>query len=337
MSAVRVDEGVAVWEQELAAPCDGEVLYLGAVRALAPSQLRGLPVPSDYPEAAKLLGRRHLLGEVTSWVPGARLGTRHRVLAQRVPAADGFRVTGAPSLPISLALELLLDAAAWLSPLDAPAPRPRVRGLRVELGRLRFPANGILTLLREARVCDDSASWQVEVAIRDQADPTRSAVASAIVCDAATAVRGETGVEAGLATRLGREDLGVRPSALPDGSTDVAWCASTYAMSATTAGSGWGVTVDASRGTDLFAEVHSPEPTFPAGALEGIWWASCPDSAAADWSLSVDELYACDGDVRRCRTAHVDTATGAAVARDDDGRAVVAVTGIRWRAGGAGS
>src|SRR5262249_13269560 len=64
MTAVPVDEGVAAWEQELVTPQSGEVLYLGAVRALAPGQLRGLPVPSDYPEAATLLGRRHLLGEV---------------------------------------------------------------------------------------------------------------------------------------------------------------------------------------------------------------------------------------------------------------------------------
>ena len=139
MSAVPVEAGVTGWEQELREPAAGEVLHVGEVAALAPPQLRSLPVPSDYPASGALLARRHLLGEVQSWHRRRSFVTWHRFGAAEFHRRGGLprrRATGRAGVLAGRAD----DRCGGLAGAAAAAGRQRRRPARPAGGRRRFGA-----------------------------------------------------------------------------------------------------------------------------------------------------------------------------------------------------
>ena len=58
-----------------------------------------------------------------------------------------------------------------------------------------------------------------------------------------------------------------------------------------------------------------------------------PPDRAAGSPLHIDEIRIGGGDPAACRRADVDTLTGEAVLRDDDGRVVAQIRRIGWSAG----
>ena len=161
MSAVGVEAGVRAWEAELRRPRRGEVLFLAEVGPMTPPQARGTTVPSDHPGAADLLARRRRLGQLERWAPGSVLHSRHRVSTRTLTAAAGFHVAGRPSIPVSVLVDLMLDAADWLHtgsgengvPADqarAQPPHTVVTRLRVQVSALVLPAGGTAEIVRTA-------------------------------------------------------------------------------------------------------------------------------------------------------------------------------------------
>ena len=301
MSALSIESGVAAWNQELRAPYPGEVLHLGKVAALAPVQLRSLPVPSDYAGSAALIARRHLLGDVESWAPSVQFATRHRVRAARLPAASGFRVRGRPGLPVSVLAEMMLDGANWLRPQPPAAVRVvALRSMRVAVGPLALPPAGCLTVRRLACSRWSGDSWLVDVALEADAGNGSVPVAAAtVVCRAEG--RKESGrnqpfceLPSGLPGGLpGELPTGLPmelPTELPTGAGEVSWCAAAGVMSASAPGRWRTVWAEPRRGTDLWMAVHPPEPVLPVGVLEAVLWVTCSATATADSSLHVDEI-----------------------------------------------
>ncbi|MFI0895724.1 SDR family NAD(P)-dependent oxidoreductase [Streptomyces sp. NPDC020983] len=141
MSAVDVGEALHHWQRELRSGSTGEVTFIGDVGpAMLPSVLRGYPQDSGLPGIERLATARHFLGEPRRFHPHASLTTRHTLRPAETPVCDDFRVDGGPALPVSLALELLHAAGAWVRPGGTRDLRLReTRGITVDLPALRLP------------------------------------------------------------------------------------------------------------------------------------------------------------------------------------------------------
>jgi NAD(P)-dependent dehydrogenase (short-subunit alcohol dehydrogenase family) len=327
MSAIPVEVGVTAWERELRAPQGGEVLYLGQVRALSPGQLRGLPLPSDFAGSAGLARRRQRLGRLRRWVPAGLLESSHALSAAMLPASSGFRVAGTPSVPVSMLLELAIDAASWLLPEESPPPAA-LCALEVSVGSLRLPASGTLDLVRRAH-----ARWEGRrpiVEVRFLQGPGECPVAQvALSCSAGPeATPTEDGPRP--AGTTGPLAVPGRPAVLPDRrDSGISWSVSAGVMSMTGTGRLRTVSAEPVLGADLDSGVHSPEPVLPVGVLEGLLWATCPGEATSDWLLRADEIRF-TGSARHAAGAQVDLTAGTATAHDLHANPVMSVSGLRW-------
>lgn len=331
MSPVPVDEGVEAWLAELADPRPGEVLMLAPVGALGPAQETTVPVPSDWPGATAMLSGRHHLGELVAWAPGESLETLHRLRAADLPASAGFLVDGRPSLPITGAVELLMDAALRL----VGDPRRRgpveVRHLRVDLDRLALPTDGTAaTLLRSAEVRQVSGTTQVSVRLAPATDDGRQVpgptLASATVVVGAAWGGGEwSGPSAAEAARADAVQL---PDADPVGP---AWSSAPGLLARTGSGEdGETVIVRAEprMASDLATSPHAPASHLPYGPAEALWWAACPSQATAGWWLDLPRLWLGTGDPSRCTLGA--RSGGDACVWDPDGVPVLRWEGLTW-------
>ncbi|WP_043183221.1 SDR family NAD(P)-dependent oxidoreductase [Streptomyces sp. NRRL F-5123] len=165
MSAVDVDEALHHWRRELLSRPAGEVTFIGDVGpAMLPSVLRGYQQDSGLPGIERLATSRYFLGEPVRFHPHAALTTHHALRPAELPVCDDFRIGGTPALPISLALELLHAAGAWVQPEGSPDLHPAgTRDVTVTLPALRLPQPETRLTRTAAGAWSPDGTWRVAV------------------------------------------------------------------------------------------------------------------------------------------------------------------------------
>ena len=181
MSALDVAEGVELWERELVAAGSGEVSYIGDVGpAIAPTLIRGYSARSQLPGIERLASALYFLGEPLTYRPGELVSYRVALVTPGLTLHTDFRIDGLPAAPISLVLEHLISAGAWV--LDGPEPlQPvAVHDVWIGLDALRRTAHSGVPVTATARRLRPGGSrraagtW-VTVRIADPAGPLAQA------------------------------------------------------------------------------------------------------------------------------------------------------------------
>ncbi len=121
MSALDVDEGLALWDAELCAGTSGEVTFVGALgRALDPGQAIGYEFPPDLPDHQATARRLFHLGSVSRYEPGRLLVAEVVFDPAESPPVGDLLVNGQPAVPPSVLIENAAAAADWVISPDRP-------------------------------------------------------------------------------------------------------------------------------------------------------------------------------------------------------------------------
>ncbi|MBM0276002.1 KR domain-containing protein [Micromonospora tarensis] len=319
MTPIPVSEGVDAWRAELTRHGHGEIGFMGEIGEVSPQHLRGIVVPSDWSGRSRLLTMRFLLGELVRYAPPGELRTEHQLDTGWASCLNDTMVDDTPVLPVSLAVEYLVAAAAWLTPPGAEQLDVHcLADVRVDPGRLRA-LDGHLTLRREARGGWHGDAWQVQVGLSTVGDEDEAFAAEATVLfgvgrptPPAPPQPADEGVEAGPPVRAA---VGYRWSPYL---TDVGPWDRTPA--------GWTADVAAAP-TDWFTVLEPPQARLPLAHLEALVAVS-PEDGDRQWR--VDRLWLAEGGVPDRVTRSVD---GRVVGvSDPDGRTLVLLEGAAWHA-----
>lgn len=122
MKPISAEDGVEAWLAELACGRGGETAFMGDFAAVSCQHLASIPVPSGWAGARGILSRRHWMGQVEQIVPGKLIRTAHAMDPALSPHLASARVHGAPALPVSLILELLVQSLDGFQGLVPSAP-----------------------------------------------------------------------------------------------------------------------------------------------------------------------------------------------------------------------
>ncbi|MEO8627403.1 MAG: SDR family NAD(P)-dependent oxidoreductase [Betaproteobacteria bacterium] len=169
MTAMQVEEGVAMWVDEILAGGSGEVCFPGRPGvAVSPLELKGFRlVTPDFPSFDALNSRAHYLGALLEHRRARTMRSRARIDASSTPMLDEFRVAGHRAVPISLLLEYAAALAAdELTPENWPALRlVELRNCTFELTHLTLEeSQSAFEFERDAHARWDGARWVVDVA-----------------------------------------------------------------------------------------------------------------------------------------------------------------------------
>ncbi|MFI0937668.1 KR domain-containing protein [Streptomyces sp. NPDC021020] len=177
MSAVDVDEALHHWKRELLSRSTGEVTFIGDVGpAMLPSVLRGYQQDSGLPGIERLATNRYFLGEPVRFRPHASLTTHHTLRPAELPVCDDFRIDDTPALPVSLTLELLHAAGAWVQPEgSAEIPLHHVRDTAITLSALRLPHPETRLTRTATGAWSPDGTWRVTVTLTADRTPLASA------------------------------------------------------------------------------------------------------------------------------------------------------------------
>ena len=182
MSALDVAEGVELWERELVAAGSGEVSFIGDVGpAIAPTLIRGYSARSQLPGIERLASALYFLGEPLTYRSGELVSYRVALVTPGLTLHTDFRIDGLPAVPISLVLEHLIAAGAWV--LDGPEPQQpvAVHDVWIGLDALRrtahsgVPVTATARRLRPTGRSRRAAGKWVTVRIADPAGPLAQA------------------------------------------------------------------------------------------------------------------------------------------------------------------
>jgi NAD(P)-dependent dehydrogenase (short-subunit alcohol dehydrogenase family) len=177
-----ISESVAIrdWIAELLHATAGEVAFMGDFAAVSAQHLTGVPIPSSWPGARRMLSRRHFLGEVLDYAPTRSIRSRHRIDPATAPYLGSALVAGRPAMPVTAVLEYLLASRdGFLVDLDGAAA---LRDVTVDVEALVL-TDGAAVLDRTARLLDDAGSArQLEVGLdRLAPDGTTRRLARAVL------------------------------------------------------------------------------------------------------------------------------------------------------------
>jgi NAD(P)-dependent dehydrogenase (short-subunit alcohol dehydrogenase family) len=138
MSALRVDEGVDHWRNEILAGGSGEVTFIGQFgKALSPVQLNGYPMPHGLPQSGRLFSHWFYMGEAMAFRPFAYMRSRNRIEAAKAPCLHEFAIDGRPALPVSVLLTFGLSLGDWVAPEGYPDLRlEQIQDVRINLRAL---------------------------------------------------------------------------------------------------------------------------------------------------------------------------------------------------------
>jgi len=167
MSALGVAEGVRHWQRELDTAGRGEVTFIGDVgSALVPVLLRGYPSRSALPGIDRMSSALFFLGEPTRFRPYQEIASRIDVPGSRLPCCHDFRIEGMPALPVSVCVEHLLAAGAWILPDGRDdLVATELRDLRLDLAGLVLPDGAPVTLVKQAAGDWQGTAWRVLVSL----------------------------------------------------------------------------------------------------------------------------------------------------------------------------
>ncbi|WP_230114609.1 KR domain-containing protein [Microbacterium oxydans] len=111
MEPISVEDGVGAWISEIEGSSRGEVAFMGDFAAVSAQHLVGVPIPSNWSGARKMLDRRQFLGRVEVYEPDALIVSWHTVPVDTRSWFASASVDGRPALPVSAVLEYLVRAS----------------------------------------------------------------------------------------------------------------------------------------------------------------------------------------------------------------------------------
>ncbi len=314
-SAMRVEDGLRHWENEIRAGTAGEFTFVGELgKAMLPTLLRGYPPAADLAGIGSLVNRLVLLGEPIRFAAAAVLETEVDFAAELAPACADFRVNGSPAIPLSVLLEFIRSLGDWVQPDGDGRALAAMRDIWVDLATIAVGESGArLRATAEGRWGADR-DWEVLVRIR------RGGVAVA-----RATLRYGCGIDF---LSSGFEAIGVPD---PEHTVGLRWNGQVFrlghwAFDARTA------EVDADRARDLVLAAPAPEPELPLNQLETLLRAAYERQAdpAVRWLSigSIDIPGALSGSAGRV-TVDGDTS----VAYTPEGLVRLSVHGIRYGKG----
>ncbi|UED86499.1 SDR family NAD(P)-dependent oxidoreductase [Streptomyces profundus] len=331
MTPIGVADGVDAWLAEITREGSGEVCFMGEIGLVAPQHLRGIAVPSDWRGRTGMLSRRFFLGEVITYAPTATVVTEHRLDPTWASCLDEVRVAGAPGLPLSLALEYLLDGAGWLVPGGEPATAVALCDIAVRPGALRLDG-GTLDLTREVRL-EPGTVHRPELATT----PLRGARVTlrrrgAVAAEATVLLT----VPASSPTSAGSPTSGGEGAPAPAERTDQPaadgqgydWLPYLVSVSPWRDLDGWRAEVEPIRPSEWFALVDPPHPRLPSAALEAAVAVSPVAPGARRGELWRAERLRLTGLDRRATALSLAGSTHRVLAAD--GGEVAELLGARW-------
>ncbi|WP_062204948.1 SDR family NAD(P)-dependent oxidoreductase [Streptomyces sp. NBRC 109706] len=266
MTPISVADGVDAWLAEITREGSGEVCFMGENGLLTPQHLRGIAVPSDWPGHTPMLSRRFFLGEVATYAPTTTVVTEHRLDPSWASCLTEVTVRGAPALPLSLALEYLLDGAGWLLPGGKPATPVALLDIAIRPGALRLDGvgdGGTLDFTREARL-DQATAHHPELAATPLNTARVTLTRGGTVAAEATVALAESPL-----TNGGETPAGPRPTNPPTAADEgYGWTSYLLSVGPWRAADGWRAEVEPIRPAEWFALVDPPHPRLPSAALE---------------------------------------------------------------------
>lgn len=263
-AALRVEEGVSRWVDELLAAEPTEAMFLGRVgTALAPTQIRGFLEFTDHPDLPWLLSRQHYLGTVQRYAPFRLLHATAELVPAQHPCCRDAAIVGRPMLPLSVALEYAVSAGDWLPPEGWPLVHlTELRDVTVDLRRLALPDGPTVQLSTRAdagRDADGAWTVRVSLAVSRSGEDVPPALAATLVYaedprrESIPAPRSEP------PTPLGKQELPVTWSGLVF--PRPAWCTDGVHLVAG---------VSSAYQADAWALPSPPLARLPAAAVEAV-------------------------------------------------------------------
>lgn len=155
MRPITVEEGVGAWIAELEHSSNGEIAFMANFAAVSAQHLIGVPVPSNWQGARRMLSRRFFLGEVVDYDPTWCIVSRHRISPKRMPYFASGLVDGKPAIPITAVLEYLVNSRDGF--LDDYVELSHLTKVTVHLEALSFDNEGAL-LEREIRLLGEDTT-----------------------------------------------------------------------------------------------------------------------------------------------------------------------------------
>ncbi|MGO2748913.1 MAG: KR domain-containing protein [Pseudoclavibacter sp.] len=147
-------QAVSAWIEELQHGASGEIAFLSGFAAVSAQHLLGIPVPSNWAGARRMLTRRFFLGQVMSYEPTRAIVSRHRVNPATMPYFASGRVDGRAAMPISAVLEYLINCRdGFLGDYSAVGS---LQDITVHVDALHVNSSGV-ELEREVRIVDETA------------------------------------------------------------------------------------------------------------------------------------------------------------------------------------
>ncbi|MFI1918080.1 KR domain-containing protein [Nocardia sp. NPDC020380] len=201
MSAMRVEEGLHHWEDEILAGTAGEFTFVGEFgRAWLPSLLRGYHPAADLAGLDRLAARLLFLGTPIRFAAGAMLEIDLDISPDTFPACLDFRVDGSPAVPLSVLLEFMRSLGDWVQPDGVEQRLSGMHDIRIDLTAIGVDDPGArLRATAEGRWGADGA-WEVVVRVRRGGVPV-----------ARTTLRYGNGIE----TRTTSADLAIEAESKP--------------------------------------------------------------------------------------------------------------------------
>ncbi|ROZ64249.1 SDR family NAD(P)-dependent oxidoreductase [Kocuria soli] len=187
MLPIEAEDGVTAWIREIQGGPSGESAFMGEFATVSAQHLESVPVPVGWTGARRMLSRRYWLGRVVVIEPLVAITSIHVFNPDTAPYAVSAQLGGREAMPITLILELLLQARDGFAMVIPGATH--LEDVRIQLAAVVNPPSSpdgpvqTAQLRRTARIRSSGVTVALEVTLDrvDQEDSIPLASATVIV------------------------------------------------------------------------------------------------------------------------------------------------------------